>query len=71
MSLYSLTHQKVLNFSNVCVFFVAGAEGKVDESMELMKEVEDLKQKKRMAEVGRDILTCFIQGPQSNDQLQL
>lgn len=28
-----------------------GAEGKVEESMELMKEVEDLKSKKRMAEV--------------------
>ena len=32
-------------------FFLSGAEGKVDESIELMKEVEDLKTKKRMAEV--------------------
>ena len=43
------------------VFFVAGAEGKVDESMELMKEVEDLKQKKRMAEVWSYMVICFIQ----------
>ena len=44
------------------MLFVAGAEGKVDESMELMKEVEDLKQKKRMAEVHvrRDILICLL-----------
>jgi len=49
-------------YSSAGVFFVAGAEGKVDESMELMKEVEDLKQKKRMAEVGRDMVICFIQG---------
>lgn len=42
----------------------AGAEGKVEESIELMKEVEDLKQKKRIAEVGREMLTCFIQVPQ-------
>lgn len=41
-------------FLNCCVHTVAGAEGKVDESMELMKEVEDLKQKKRIAEVGRE-----------------
>ena len=32
--------------------------------MELMKEVEDLKQKKRMAEVGRGIAICFILGLQ-------
>ena len=31
----------------------AGAEGKVDESIALMKEVEDLKAKKRMAEVTK------------------
>ena len=30
---------------------LVGAEGKVEESMELMKEVEDLKVKKKMAEV--------------------
>ena len=28
---------------------LAGAEGKVDESIELMKEVDDLKAKKRLA----------------------
>jgi len=50
-----------LSYSIVSVFFVAGADGKVDESMELMKEVEDLKQKKRMAEVGRGMPICFIQ----------
>ena len=33
------------------VFILVGAEGKVEESMELMKEVEDLKVKKKMAEV--------------------
>ena len=33
------------------MFILVGAEGKVEESMELMKEVEDLKVKKKMAEV--------------------
>ena len=59
-SQYSIKCQKVLNYSSVCGFFVAGAEGKVDESMELMKEVEDLKQKKRIAEVGKGMAICFI-----------
>ena len=57
----SLTFQKLLSYSVVSVFVVAGADGKVEESMELMKEVEDLKQKKRMAEVGRGMPICFIQ----------
>lgn len=35
-----------------------GAEGKVEESMELMKEVEDLKSKKRMAEV--ELLYMYV-----------
>jgi len=61
-SIFCTTFQKVLIYSRVGVFVFAGAEGKVDESMELMKEVEDLKQKKRMAEVGRDMVICFIQG---------
>ena len=34
----------------VCVCCVAGAEGKVDESLQLMKEVEEVKQKKKQAE---------------------
>ena len=33
------------------MFILVGAEGKVEESMELMKEVENLKVKKKMAEV--------------------
>lgn len=40
----------------------AGAEGKVDESIALMKEVEDLKAKKRMAEVKKHFdwrTACF------------
>lgn len=45
-------------FLNCYAYTVAGAEGKVDESMELMKEVEDLKQKKRIAEVGREIINA-------------
>ena len=38
-----------------------GAEGKVEESMELMKEVEDLKSKKRIAEVEL-LYMCFLRG---------
>lgn len=64
MSPHSLTFQKLLSSSIVSVFFVTGADGKVDESMELMKEVEDLKQKKRMAEVGRGMPICFFQSQQ-------
>lgn len=64
MSPHSLTFQKLFSYSIVSVFFVTGADGKVDESMELMKEVEDLKQKKRMAEVGRGMPICFFQSQQ-------
>ena len=60
----SLTFQKLLSYSVVSVFVVTGADGKVEESMELMKEVEDLKQKKRMAEVGRGMPISFIQSQQ-------
>ena len=38
----------------------AGAEGKVDESIALMKEVEDLKAKKRMAEVTTACFTIIL-----------
>lgn len=39
-----------------------GAEGKVEESMELMKEVEDLKSKKRIAEVELIYIYVFLSG---------
>ena len=45
----------------LCAHFT-GAEGKVEESMELMKEVEDLKSKKRMAEVEPKCVYVFLSG---------
>lgn len=33
------------------LYWLKGAEGKVEESMELLKEVEDLRAQKRIAEV--------------------
>ena len=65
-SFFSIFHKisEIIELLKRLCFFVAGADGKVDESMELMKEVEDLKQKKRMAEVGRGIAICFILGLQ-------
>ena len=39
---------------------MAGAEGKVDESIELMKEVDDLKAKKRLAEVLSSNMLCLL-----------
>ena len=46
------------------VFILVGAEGKVEESMELMKEVEDLKVKKKMAEVYIYILFMCLRNEQ-------
>ena len=48
LSLHVIGHDIILK---LWVFILVGAEGKVEESMELMKEVEDLKVKKKMAEV--------------------
>jgi len=39
---------------------LAGAEGKVDESIQLMKEVDDLKAKKRLAEVLSSNMLCLL-----------
>lgn len=46
------------------VFILVGAEGKVEESMELMKEVEDLKVKKKMAEVYIYIIFMCLRNEQ-------
>ena len=39
-----------------CVYYVVGAEGKVDESLAVLAEVESLKTKKKEAEVR----TCLV-----------
>ena len=43
-----------------CWFFVSGAEGKVDESLTAMAEVEELKNQKRMAEVRNLVVANLI-----------